>query len=1169
MAHDCSLEPFLRAVEPAARLVTERHLRQVLHHLIDWGTPVPTNTNLPLWVSRADLLAADALPAHVMAGTEPVLLLITDPNDRMIQRRPRPDQLRVYWEVLFQAAILQKVDHNLQSGSLTLADCTARLNRFGPAVGREIRYVLESEHLVAPESDDAALYRAFAATYLSMAAFDHERLEAFFPSLPQRPTVGRMLTENVNAVELLERTCPAGTSLPPREPQPDEVWAGAAPAGLIAPLADSSQTLADFLRWFREKGFQPPGAESKPAPKIGAPSEVSAGIASSAAVAVPTGESGGVLGRALAAEQKGNNVRAAILRAEFAATATGEQKELALAGARSSLGKLVDSLGDMFAWDDDTRQEWRQALAPVLDSARSGVWPRALRCLYELQKLPVELSREVYAVDLAETIRTFGKRPVKRSLPRAKPVLILMGLRRAHTQLIRVALAPPALLRIDRLFHHQLHDLEHKIRHDFTPIIATALVDAGFIATNTVEEVARDKLIAELIDRVCSRGYLRIGDLRDAIARNRLKMPDLHSAGEFLTGDPLLKADLNLAYSLDGIYRKGEFYLRWLQRASSLFFANPVGRALFLFLILPFAGAFMAVVGAQEMSHIGEKIYSFAAKLVAGKPSAAPAPTAPPPPAPVATDVVIPVVLPPDGKATSDEVEVDEVTGDYIWEDAPHPANLVRNVLIPSQVSLTKEGSHGHFHVPWDWVGGLSVFLFLVIHAPPFRRAVGSAVSYLWWATREILWGIPMRVWRSRVVRDVRLSRPVRLLRRYFWSPLLITLILFGAMFLFGTNPKFLARWGWAFWAGLTLAYNTPWGWVLQDHIAEAVSDWWRVVRVNLIPGILATIMDWFRRLGNWVERCLYAVDERLRFRGGDSQGSFVSKALLGLFWFPIAYVFRFAFNLLLEPQINPVKHFPVVTVSHKLLLPLVPSFGELLAKMTGWGIAEANVWAFSLIACVPGIFGFIAWELLANWRLYAANRPDKLKPVTLGSHGESMRGLLRPGFHSGTIPKLFRKLRHSHIEKSGRLHHDLDHAAEGVHWFVERELVHLLSHAPAWGGIPLQVGAVRFGCQRVTVELLASSLGRDSFILGFENVCGTIEAHIDQIGWVDKLTEPQRAAFVASLRGMLDMGATDRVNGNDRSDDATPTTDLADLPRRVSWDEWGQRWNVGAKPPA
>ena len=62
--------------------------------------------------------------------------------------------------------------------------------------------------------------------------------------------------------------------------------------------------------------------------------------------------------------------------------------------------------------------------------------------------------------------------------------------------------------------------------------------------------------------------------------------------------------------------------------------------------------------------------------------------------------------------------------------------------------------------------------------------------------------------------------------------------------------------------------------------------------------------------------------------------------------------------------------------------------------------------------ALIPGIFGFLAWELKENWRLYAANRPPQLKPVRVGAHGETMMRLLRPGIHSGTIPKTYAKLR-------------------------------------------------------------------------------------------------------------------------------------------------------------
>ena len=75
-----------------------------------------------------------------------------------------------------------------------------------------------------------------------------------------------------------------------------------------------------------------------------------------------------------------------------------------------------------------------------------------------------------------------------------------------------------------------------------------------------------------------ARGFLRIGDLRDAIARNRVKLPDLRGPGELVRGDPLIRANEWLAVRLDGVYRRGEVYMRLLQRGCSLFFGTRPGR---------------------------------------------------------------------------------------------------------------------------------------------------------------------------------------------------------------------------------------------------------------------------------------------------------------------------------------------------------------------------------------------------------------------------------------------------------------------------------------------------------------------------------------------------------------------------------------------------------------
>jgi hypothetical protein len=1109
LAHDSSLEPALRAVEPALRLVSERRLRRVLQFLADRGHPLPTNTDEPYWISREDLAACDFLPPDLRAETEPEVLLVTDPDDRLIRRLPVEQQLRVYWRVLFRAAVMRAIDRKALAGTLTEESCLRRLGGFGQPAAREIRSVLLAEHLIVPEANSVARYRAFAATVLDLEAFDPHAVGHFFPSLPPGEEVGRVLAEDVDAAALLAGCRPSGAAETAREPRTEET-------------PDDPGTVRE-----------------------------------GAAEVEPTG----LLRKAREVEEKGNNVRAAILRTVGASRLEGEERESAMRGAHAALGRFVDALGDVFLWDGNTRQEWRQALASLLEPAARGTCPRAARCLYELQKIPADLSREVYAVDLPEAVRTFGRRPVKRHLPHARPVLILMSLKKAHAQLLRAGLDRAAQARLDRVFHYQIHAVEYSVRREFTPIIGGALASAGLSPTNTVEEVARDKLVAELLDRICERGYLRIGNLRDAVARNRLKMQDLTGVGEFFRGDALLRADVTLAYALDGVYRRGEFYLRWIQRASAVFFGTALGRLFTLYLAVPFGGAFMTLMFVEELRHMGGKLGSLLSRPPAtAKAVPAPAPSGPAGEAQAAREVISP-----------DQLDVGE-DGQVVWVDPAEEGNpllfgtepgaaLVTDVFTSSAPAAPHAEHHASFLVAWPTILGFGVFLLLMVHVPPFRRGVLLILAYLWWALRGALWDLPVAVWRSRTVRGLRQSLPVRFLVRHFWSPLLLTLLLFSTMLLVGVSPWFLFRWGVWIWAGLTVTYNTPWGWVVQDRLAEAVSDWWRLVRVNLIPGLIATIIDWFKSLANWVERQLYAVDEWLRFRGGDSRGSLAVKAVLGLLWFPVAYTFRFVFYLLVEPQVNPVKHFPVVTVSHKVIWPTLP----MLAETTG--LSQWTVAAF--LNGIPGIFGFIAWELKENWKLYGANRPRRLRPVTIGSHGESMRGLLRPGFHSGTVPKIFRKLRHAGRRKAFRLHHELEHGTEAVRRFAERELVAVLGRSPEWRNVRIEVAAVRFGCQRVVIELAAPGLGRDPFTLAFENVGGVIEAGVEEYGWADNVSEPRRGAFVAALRGFLDMAAADRVEGRERVEDPAPSgPGFADLARRTTLAEWVERWHVPVDGP-
>ena len=81
-------------------------------------------------------------------------------------------------------------------------------------------------------------------------------------------------------------------------------------------------------------------------------------------------------------------------------------------------------------------------------------------------------------------------------------------------------------------------------------------------------------------------------------------MPDITEAADFLRGDQLLRADRKLALVLDGVYRRGEFYLRWMQRLSSLGFGTRIGRFLTRFAVVPFGGAYVALAGIHHVDTV-------------------------------------------------------------------------------------------------------------------------------------------------------------------------------------------------------------------------------------------------------------------------------------------------------------------------------------------------------------------------------------------------------------------------------------------------------------------------------------------------------------------------------------------------------------------------------------
>lgn len=1059
-ADPAALEAALRVVEPAVRVAKERHLRRVVAALADAGRPAIYHPDAAVWVGTDALREIDAVPDATLLGAGDRVLLVTDPADRVAVPRPDAELLRDYWRMLFRRAVADAVAAN--SGGDGLAG-------LGPVATAEVRFVLEADRIVPAGADDGAVYAEFAGWFADRAAFARGTLADVFPGVTDVNRVRVEIGRHADVLKLFTATKPPGAA------DPDPLRA--------------ADTLFD------------PDAE----------------------ILEPTGgPTSGALRRADRQAAMGNHVRAAILRTRAAARLDGADRDRALADAKSAIHDgLVRRLRAIFGWDYVAAKTWTRAVVGVLPAASVGVWPRAARALYDLQKIAVDLEREISTVDPVEWIGTLGRRPLRRPLTRARSVMLLRYLMSADAHLARAPLPPADRDRLAELLHAEIAKAEHTVRADLGPVVEGVLADAGFRPENLPERVARDKLVAELLDRACEHGYLRFADLRDAVSRNQLKMPDLRGPGEFFGGDPLLRVDARLAEELDGVYRRGEFYLRWIQRLNAAAFGTAVGRWLTRYVALPFGGALLTVEFVRYIAHEAGKVGAFFGRLASGEPAKTGAEVA------------------ARAAAVADPHNLEEV----VVAKAEHAAHL------------TPESAAA--------IVLLGFFYLAMIHLPVFRARVFHGLAVGWRGVRFVAADVPLAVWRSPPVRAVWGHRAVRFVVGRFGLAAVVAGVTAGTFAALGGSTDLIDDWAAVAFIAVAGVVNTRLGRVVGDRAAEAASDTWRVVRVNLVAGLIGWVQWGFIELAGAVERALYSVDEWLRFREGQSGNSLVLKAVAALVWFPVAYLIRFGFMILLEPQINPVKHFPVVTVSHKLLLPLIPS----AADATGLSIESVTL----IIGCIPGVFGFMVWEVVANWRLYAATRTRGVEPAVLGHHGETMRGLLLPGFHSGTVPKAYRKIRAAvratevtgAVPAGGKWRHDLDHLGHAIAATVERELLPLLTASNAWAGLTPRVAHVRVFVQTIEVELGIDGIdGFDgpNLRLAFSNVDGAIVATLADHGWAARLTDAQRDVLGIGLDELVRLGAAGWSDASPPWPGKRPDEPWT-WPARVAF------WDAAAKP--
>lgn len=1024
------IEESVRAAVPAALFIEPRILRRVIkqdRRLSGIGFQMPHADVYTIKRERllviADRPELDLAPA---ADLPPRVILLPRPEreDDALASGEAEHLLHKYWRLLFHARVHVELESLVDAKSLDDAAVKSRVDQFGHVAFAEIRRVLVQDDLLAPQHGEIDAYVEFAAVALELLHFAVSDRPLFFPAVRDWEDVDQLLSGDIDHAAIFQETRPAGASLI------EEVRSGSSDEPSDGRLAVHRAEAVRPRRYVK------------------------------------------LIQRAEKAANVGNNVKAAMLRMVASRISYPHERETIRDSAADELRTLAERLQSVYDLTVDETEQWTRVLTALLDPAADGYRRTEARLLYDLQKACLAHERGFFRFGWRNWLRSRGRVPLRRPLPILQQVLVTKALRTAAKRVSTIRLAAEAREQLQSLLDDVVSRSQRLMRDDVRPRIISVFDEVGLVPNNTPEEITRRKLVEELLDRVEERGFLNMGDVRDALSQNDLKLPDLSGVVELVSGDKLLNADRKLGQTLEGVYRPGAIYLRMTQRLSSLAFGIPTGRFLVQYVVLPFGGAYL-----------GLRFFLYVVHLIIGHKAASP--------------------------------DAEKLSG----SDTVDPAQVAPN--WPFLASVLTVG----------------VLLLLIIHRPGFRIWLGRTLLKLWRLLHKVVIEFPAEFLREPWVRRVLDSQAFAVFRNYVVRPTVVSLIGAGIGWWFGTpwSRDFAVQ----FFLASNLFLNSPVGRFSEEWLTDVMVRAWHELRIRVLAAAFHWIMDVFHLLLEWVERFLYVVDEWLRFRPGDSRVYVGAKLILGTIWSMVAYVIRFCVTLLVEPQVNPIKHFPVVTVSHKILIPYTLQLSDLLVPVVG-GIAAPTL-AATTIVLLPGVFGFLVWELKGNWRLYEANRSRSLAPAAMGRYGETMTALLRPGIHSGTLPKLYTKLRRA-LNDARHDEHDraarkqlaaIDGVTLSLERFVNRTLCQTLSICEFARNAPMRVCRVAVATNRIEIDIDNRQFADGPLTLLFEDDSGWLVATVLHPGWLAAIDHVQRERVNTALAGFYKRAGVDLVREN------------------------------------
>lgn len=430
----------------------------------------------------------------------------------------------------------------------------------------------------------------------------------------------------------------------------------------------------------------------------------------------------------------------------------------------------------------------------------------------------------------------------------------------------------------------------------------------------------------------------------------------------------------------------------------------------------------------------------------------------------------------------------------------------------------------------------LGVFFLGCFYSEPFRLKclrLGKSTALL---VKTAIIDFPFFIITMPTLQRIFASWPVQLSYWYILKPGLLSGILWLIFpFLFNTLLSVIIC-----FLIINVLINSHTGLLLGESLLQGLFFLVQMIRSGLLLGLYNFIVALFKKITHFVEYLLFSVDEWLRFRKGESEFSLFLRTMLSTLWFPISFILRFYWIVLIEPMVNPIK-MPICLIAGKLFfpfyLPLQREATALLSPILGPVLGETI--ALVTVFLLPDLCGFLIWEFKENWSLYRANRPVYLQPVRIGHHGETLRGLLQPGFHSGTIPNLFDRLRRTE-KSSSRLgnwrvlrsyRQSLENIKNDIKKFVTREMIALLNQSSSWALNPLKVGEVQLATKRIEVELLHERFLFQPLWITFELRSKWLTAQIRKPGWLLSLPPESFWVFLASLAYLFKAAGIDLIH--------------------------------------